>query len=380
VPDSQSPWIEIKRSSQEIKGNQGVSDIDQKNIWQAMFACHIGIRPYEERLKLKWGFNEAALLEEALDRQKLFLESQLFNNSIDVQIEQHTLSLRCSVFPKSGLLLGVVAKVLAESHEKVHSLALNYLKEIEAIFPYDYTIRPAKTAEEFNLLIGKNILEQCNDSNSIAKIRRFEQPLRTSMGIFRVLGLWQTGIRSDEQIWRALANYPHEIIFNVTLSPTTLFEDERRALLAMKKKGQIDPDKPIAEPYLKNFESWIEPFIDRHISPWNKYFYLQIHLVSTHAIDEFLFRSIGSAITRDHANQASPGFQVCHPLNSDSAVEWCNHLGNLNLIQTKDNMLLRRLSEIASLDETHAVFRLPYPPKPGFPNAVFLDELEEKSS
>jgi hypothetical protein len=273
----------------------------------------------------------------------------------------------------------VVARILADSQDKAQFLALNYSKEIEAIFPYDYTLRPAKSAEEFNRLIGKDILEKCNDSDSIAQIRRFEQPLRTSKGIFRVLGLWQSGIRSDEQIWRALANYPYEMIFNVTLSPSTLFEDERRALLEMKNKGQIDPDKPSDEPYLQNFETWIEPFIDRHTLPWNKYFYLQVHLISSKAIDEYLFRSIGSAITRDDASQISPGFQVHHPPDNDSAVEWRNQLGNLNIIHTNMGMLLPRLSELASVDEAHAVFRLPYPPKTGIPNAVFLDDLADGS-
>jgi hypothetical protein len=57
VPDSQSPWIEIKHSSEGIKQPQEAFSIEQKYAWQAMFACQIGIRPYEERLNLKWGFN-----------------------------------------------------------------------------------------------------------------------------------------------------------------------------------------------------------------------------------------------------------------------------------------------------------------------------------
>jgi hypothetical protein len=142
----------------------------------------------------------------------------------------------------------------------------------------------------------------------------------------------------------------------------------------MKKMGQSNSDKPTDEPYLQHFETWIEPFIDRHISPWNQYFNLQVHLVSSQAIDEYLFRNIGSAITRDDTNQLSPGFQVCHPSDNDSAVEWRTQLDALNIIQANRGMLLPRLSDLASLDEAHAVFRLPYPPKMGLPNTVFLDE------
>jgi hypothetical protein len=379
VLGSQGPWIEIEHLSKGIKQPQKVSSIEQKYTWQAMFACQIRIRPYEERVKLKWGFNEAVLLEEALDRQKLFLESQLSYNPIDKQIEQRTLSLRCICLPKSGLLLGLVAKVLAESQEKAQLLALTYLREIEAIFPYDYTIHPASSVEEFNRLTGREILENCNDPASIAQIRRFEQPLRTSKGVFRILGLWQTSPRSDEQIWRALANYPNELLFSVTLCPTALYEEERRALLEMKKTGQAAQDAPTGEPYLLNFENWIEPFIDLHISPWNRYFFLQIHMASPHIIDDYVFRSIGSAITRDSAEQASPGFQVDHPANNDNVTEWREHLDCLNIIRVNKGMFLPRLSELASLEEAHAVFRLPYPPKMGFPNALFSNDHGEET-
>ena len=133
--DSPSPWIEIRHSHQRIKAHQEVSGTDKECPWQAMFACQIRVRAYEERLKLKWGFSPAFLLEEALDRQKLFIESQLSNNPIDNQIEQRSLTLRCICVPKSGLLFGLVAKVLAKSQEKVQSFALNYLRELEFYVP-----------------------------------------------------------------------------------------------------------------------------------------------------------------------------------------------------------------------------------------------------
>lgn len=370
----QTPWIEIKRSSQGIKLQQEFPDIDRKFSWQAMFVCQIGVLPFEERLKLKWGFSPAFLLEEAIDRQKLFIEAQLSNNPIDKQLEYRTLALRCICVPNSGVLLGLVAKVLAESQEKAQLCALNYFREIESIFPYDYTIRPAISLDEYNRLTGREIIKKCNHPSSIAQIRRFERPLRTSKGVFRILGIWQTGMRSDEQIWRVLAQYPQEILFNVLISPTTLFEGERRALLEMKKSVQISKDMPPDEPYLQNYETWIDTFINRYISPWNRYFYLQVHLASPVEIQEYIFRSIGSSITRENPELASPGFQAVHPLNKNDVRDWCNHLDCLDNIQTNDSILLPRLSELASLDEAHAVFRLPYPPETGLPNVVFLEE------
>lgn len=375
--NSHSPWIETTRLSQEVKYQQEISSTDQQYSWQAMFACQIGIRPFEERLKLKWGFSPAFLLEEALDRQKLFVESQLSTNPIDKQLERRTLALRCVCVPNSGILLGMVAKVLAESQEKAQLFALNYFKEIESIFPYDYIIRPATSLEEYNRLTGREILRKCNNPNSVAQIRRFESPLRTSKGMFRMLGIWQTGMRSDEQIWRALALYPQEILLNISMSPTTLFEGERRALLEMKQSARVSQDIPSDEPYLQNYEAWIDPFISRHISPWNRYFYLQIHLASPVEIGEYIFRSIGSSVTRENPGLASPGFQVIHPLNKNDVSEWCAHLECLDNIYTNNSLLLPRLSELASLDEVHAVFRLPYPPETGLPGAVFINDLME---
>ena len=374
MQNSQAPWIEIKRSSQVLKSLQGGSNNEQNLLWQAMFACQIVIRSYEERLNFKWGFNPAVLLEEALDRQKLFIESQLNTNPIDPQLEQRTLSLRCICVPKSGLLLGLVAKILAESQEKAQSAASNYLREIESTFPYDYIIRPAVSMAEFNLLIGKEIFRKCNNPASIAQIRRFESPLQTSKGVLHIVGMWQTGKRSDEQTWRALAHYPQDILLNISICPTTLFEDERRALLKIKQLATVSQDDSSNEPYLENYEAWVDPFISRHISPWNRYFYLQVHLVSTAEIDECLLHSIGASITREGPEIPTPGFQIVHPSNKNEAIEWCKHLDSLDIIHTNKSLLLPRLSELASVDEAHAVFRFPYPPASGLPNVVFLEE------
>jgi hypothetical protein len=362
MSESQSPWIEIRHSS-----------IDKECPWQALFACQIRVRSYEERLKLKWGFSPAFLLEEALDRQKLFIETQRSNNPIDNQTEQRSLTLRCICVPQLGLLLGLVGKVLAESQEKAQSLALSYLRELESTFPYDYTIRPATSVGEFNRLTGREIFKKCKNQTAIAEIRRFESPVPTTKTTLRIVGLWQTAMRSDEQIWRVLARYPREVMLNISICPTTLYEGERRALVEMRQSARQAQDVSSDEPYLQNYESWIDPFINRFLSPWNKYFYLQVHLVSSSEIDEFLLRSIGSAITRDNPELSTPGFQIVRPKNGNEAAEWGSRLDSLERIHTSNNFILPRLNELASVEEAHAVFRLPYPPETGLPNVVFLD-------
>ncbi len=366
-PNASTAWIETRpriRSSSE----------KQDHSWQAMFACQIGIRPFKHREQLKWGFNAAVLLEEALDRQKLFLEAQLHNNPIDPSTEQRTLALRCIGVPKTGLLLSVIGKTTAESQEQAKASALNYLREVQAIFPYDYTVHPMASHQAFERLTGQQILEHCTKPASIACLRRFESPLQTSKGTCHVVGIWQTEKRSDEQIWRALAHYPHDILLNVSLSPTLLFEAERQALLEMQKAIKTPGAASSQEPYVQHFEKWIEPFIARFISPWNKFFSLQVHLVSSASLDEYLLRSVGSALTRDTPERSLPGFQVIRPRNNDEAMEWSRHIQALDIVYANRQFLLPRLSELASLEEAHAVFRFPYPPELGLPDTIFLEE------
>jgi hypothetical protein len=375
VPNNQNLWIEVKRSPERIRYQHVDPGIYQKYPWQAMFACQIGVPVYKEREKFRWGFSAAFLLEEAIDRQKLFIESQLSINPIDEHTEQRTLGLRCICVPNVGLRLGLVAKVLAASQEEALLSAQNYCRELEAVFPYDYVLLPASTDEEFLHIVGRGLIRQCNSLNSIAQIRRFESPLRTSKGVFRLIGLWQTGLRSDEQIWRALASSEREILLNISIRPTHLFEGERRALLAMKQSAQASQDEPSDEPYLQDYEAWIDPFISRHTYPWNKYFYLQIHLAAPKGLDGYIFRSIGSAITREQPDKATPGFQVIYPQDIRNVIEWRNYLDDLEIIHTNNSLLLPRLSELASLDEAHAVFRLPYPPAAGLPNTEFISVI-----
>lgn len=366
-PNSPAPWFETKPISR-------LSEDKQEAGWQAMFACQIGILPFKQREQLKWGFNAAVLLEEALDRQKLFLEAQLHNNPVEDQDDRRALALRCIGEPGRGLILSVIGKTLADSRDEALQSASNYLRETLAIFPYDYSIHPAATQQAFERITGRNIFEHCTHPAAIAQLQRFESPLQTSRGIGRVMGVWQTKNRSDEQIWRALAHYPHSVLLNVLLIPTLLFERERQALLEMQKTLKIPDAANSQEPYLQQYEKWIDPFLNRFVSPWNKLFYLQVHLVSAASLDEYLLRSIGSAITRDTPEQALPGFQVRRPASGPQAVEWSRHIESLNILHTNRQFLLPRLSDVASLDEAHAVFRFPYPLEGGFPNTVFVEE------
>jgi hypothetical protein len=373
VDNSQSPWVAVKRSDPGIRYQHEDPGIRQNYPWQAMFACQIGILPFKEREKLKWGFTPAFLIEEATDRQKLFIESQLPANPIDGHLDTRTLALRCISTPNAGLQLGLVAKTLAASQDEAYKSASTYCRELASVFPIDYMLRPATTEDEFHAFSGGELLKKCNDINTIAQLRRFEKSLQTTQGLLRFVGLWQANIRSDEQVWRALTGCQKETLLDITIRPTTLLEGERRALLEMQGSAKLPPgEQSPAEPCLQNYKEWVDPFINRHLSPWNRYFYLQIHLAAPEGTEDYIFRSIGSSITREFPDKSSPGYQVVRPTDREALTNWRNHLDNLEMLHRDKSLLLPRLSELATLEETHAVFRLPYPPGDNLPGARFL--------
>jgi hypothetical protein len=372
------PWFEVKPISLKSKYQTATHGATQQYTWQAIFACQINVRPFDERLKFRWGFAPAFLLEEAVDRQKLFVESQLLENPFANQSTQRTLALRCISIPKSGIQLGLVAKVLADTQKNAEAAATMYWYELESTFPYDYAIYPATSPEKFNQLTGKEILEKCNNSSSIAQIRRYEYQVPVSKAVFHMFGAWQASIRSNEQVWRALANYPQDLLLNIQIRPTILSEDERVAILEIKNLYQNAQDKNVSKYYAEKYDAWVKSFVDRHTQQWSRYLYLQIHLASPTDLREYIFRSIGSSITRDTPDQHTPGYKVDYPSDSNQVTEWANHLDCLEFVRARKNNRLPRLSELANLEEAHAVFRLPFPPEPGFPNTEFLNYQEEQ--
>lgn len=360
--ETKAPWIELARS---------------ETGWQAMFACQVCVQAFAEVQKLRWGFNAAVLLVEALDRQKLFIESQYHGNPLqEIAPEERAIAFRAIRLPSAGLLLALVGKVSAASQEKAHELGLAYCDELVSTFPYDYKIHPALTKAVFNKLIGKNLLAACQTPPTMAQILRFETALRTKNGLIYVNGCWQTSDRSDEQIWRTLGNYPRPALLNISLRPAILDNDERQLLWDMQQVSSPSDSISQAHP-APPFDKWAEPLINRRINPWKHYFLLQMHLLAPSGVTDSLARPIGSAITRESPELFSPGFITHYPANDMRAREWNQNLENLVFAPTHLNpSSLSRLTDIADLNEAHSAFRFPYPPEAGLPGVKFIGQLE----
>lgn len=361
--EARRPWVELIPSGHD---------------WRGLFVCQVCVQPFAEVQKLRWGFNAAALLLEALDRQKLFIESQFHGNPLkEPASAERAVALRCARLPGEGLLLALVGGVQGDTQEEALENAQEYCSELASTFPYDYKIYPATTPQAFKKLTGRELLQNCQSAQSMLQLLRFEKQIRTQKGLAYVNGFWQTSDRSDEQTWRILGNYPRPALLNISLQPAILEGDERQFIWDMKTVSapfenisQMHPAQP--------FDKWVDPFIERRLNPWKRYYMMQVHLLSPAGVRDSLARPIGAAMTRETADLLSPGFLAVYPANDITANAWRARLEKLEIVPIQFNLTsLSRLSDLADLNETHSVFRFPYPPEAGLPGVTFIGPLEQ---
>ena len=338
--------------------------------WQAAFAFQVFHRASEEWMKMRWGFNAGALLEEALDRYKLFVESQAVNET-EFHIgtmQNNTLVLRGIHSPELGLKMALLGKSSALDKEQARQSARQYAREVFSTFPHDFLLTPAETENAYHQLCGESLL---NKNVNIAQIQRGRIPFATAQGPRYLMGLWQSSSRSNEQIWRALSAMPQEALFNIIIQPTILYAAEKHALLDVKKSisnaGQNNET-------ISAYVPWAETYIERRLAVWKKFFLAQVHL----AVDgemEILIRSIGSALTRDSDDLSLPGYQTLYPNPKIENEQWRNNIRSLELVQSSLHM-----DELADVDEVFSIFRFPYRPEAGLPGANFVEFKRETNA
>ena len=332
--------------------------------WQAVFAFQVFHRQAEEWLKMRWGFNAGALLDEALDRYKLFIESQAVNEEefLAGTTQNNTLAMRGVHSPEYGLQMVLLGRSFAVTMEQAQQAAKQYAREIFSTFPHDFLLVPAKTENEYHNLTGEDLL---TGNSNIAQIQRGMVSLPTEHGPRYLVGLWKASSRSNEQIWRALSAMPQAAMFNILIQPSVLYTGEKHALRDIKKS--ISNPVPHNEA-ISAYMPWVENYVKRRLTAWTKFFLVQIHLVADEGMEN-LIRSIGSAITRDSNDMALPGYQTLYPGSTLESQQWRENIRSLELNQNSQH-----LDEIADLEEVFSVFRFPYRPDAGLPGANFIIE------
>lgn len=365
-----APWIEIEENQQpDVPAGPGYSDY----TWQALFACQLTVLSYQDWYKLKWGFNASALFDEALERQKLFIESQYYirtDHGFEPP-EYRTLAFRFVNRPGGPFLVVVIGKIKGRTRQEALERALAFHTEIKHIFPYDYKLIPALSRVEFLYLCGSDILEDCGASSSIAQVKRMEAPISQERDSPFLQGLWKSSPRAHEQIWRLLAGSEYPLLLNITLRPTILYEKERIRLLQSADEITRIDNPPVNQNTLPAIKQRYREYVERRMSPWGKFFYLQIHLASTQALGEGLSRIVGTSLALSSNGTFLPGYQVNTP-EPDEKHHWQHQIRNLDLIFTGSQLSSPRLSEVADLEEVFAAVRLPYsPPENGLPGVTF---------
>ncbi len=337
--------------------------------WHGLFACQVNNLPYDQWGRLRWGFNAAALMDEALERYKIFIEAQYAvhpERRMDLP-HQHTLALRAVSRPGIGLRLAICGKVPGPSQSAAEQEARRYCREIRSIFPQDYIVHPAKTREQFMDFSGSSLLDEIPNLQ-IAQIKRADTFLPSQSGVQYVHGLWQSSSRANEQIWRALAAMPQPILFSIMLRPTILYPHEQLALQEVK-----NPSETVSIPgpsYPVSYAGWMEAFVKRRLAPLKKFFYLQIH-VASNPLDENIIRDIGATLTRDPTDQASPGYYSL-PAEAGALGGWKESLQRLDFTPHHSAFSQPRLSDLADIDEVMSVFRYPFPPEAGLAGVQFI--------
>jgi hypothetical protein len=330
--------------------------------WQALFAFQVFHRQGKDWIKMRWGFNAGALLDEALDRYKLFIESQTINEAEFHAGAQpnHTLALRGINSPGIGLQMGLLGKACAQEKEEAQRAGVNFARELYSTFPHDFLLVPAELPGDYNRLAGTDIVTA---NSSVAQIQRgiAYVPLAQSSRYFS--GLWQASSRSNEQIWRSLSVMPNQIIFNVMIQPTVFYDGERQSLLDIKKHiSKAEQNTDLTSAYIP----WAENYIKRRLAAWKKFFLLQVHVIANGDLAGNLLRSIGSALTRNANDLPLPGFQIKWPDSNDASQTWREKILTMDLIPST------RVEDLVDSDEAFAVFRFPYQPEAGLPGANFI--------
>jgi hypothetical protein len=365
-----TPWIEIEEvKDPEVPAGPGSSEY----TWQALFVCQVEVLPHQEWVKLKWGFNASALFDETLERQRLFLESQYTVRS-DFGVEPpdyRTLAFRFINRPGEGLLVAVMGKIHARTKADAMECAMAYYRELKSTFPYDYNLVPALSRHEFLRISGMDILDENGNQVDLVQIKRLEFPLYHERNSPFLQGFWRSGPRAHEQIWRSLAASPFPLMLNISLRGTVLYEKDRERLLKSAEEISETHDLPFTEKTLSALKQWNRDYVESRLVPWKKFFYLQIHLASTHKISQNLFRVIGTSLALTNNGESQPGYQVISPKHEEGNA-WRKKMGNLDLIFSGSYLPVSRLSEVADLEEVFSVMRLPYsPPDNGLPDVNF---------
>lgn len=370
---------------------QSAASIPPGRDWHAQFACLVEVTNAEELSESRWGFNAGALLEEALDRQLLFVEAQHFpyDASQPDETAQRTFALRCVKSRNANTLqLALIGKICAGTETAAYVRAANYCHELCSTFPWDYRLIPATDERTFAAWAGWDVIEAASTPLAFAELQRHEFLINLNDGaeindsvmganrteILYMVSDWSFSKFANEMIWRVLNGLDRPMLYDVQLRPTCVYDDELEALgQALQLAEHAAANDRLAS--TRQYAAYAVETFKKMLASINRPYLAQIRLVSTELIPEYVWRTIGSALThRDDAQAAVvPGFQVAQPLEAEIA-SW-----KTDLIWLEPDMggipsrpvEFTRLFKMVDAHLGSALFRPPYPRNQDWPPVQF---------
>ena len=355
-------------------GEKGLS----KSRYHAVFAARIVLKSFDELMEIKWGFSHDALLKEARDRQRIFVEAHHYAEDMGLADppDSRTLALRTICEPSNpNLQIFLLGKICAPDFEGARTQILNYWHEISSLFPYDYSLKPIQTQAEF-----ASISNYCSTDadkpylGTCIEITRYEGILQSEKTVLNGIGVWNSTLASNEKIWRVLASSPVEVMLNITLRPTIVYEDELGMLAQVIETSDAiahDSKNPLTR---QDAELINRLYLERARSMGYAYL-AQLHVVSPGRLPEYVPRAIASALThyrQEHSREL--GYQMRRPQNKNEHLQWLQSIYSLEPCLTPSIMKdarLQRFRYIVNTDEASALFQVPFPSKGGIPGVHF---------
>jgi hypothetical protein len=250
--------------------------------------------------------------------------------------------------------------VLGETREQALEAGREYLQQVLATCPYDYLVTPATSADEYQHLSGANLLAQSNLQLHLLQVRRQEVPLRLSGNAVALSGSWTSTAHADELIWRAMAHCTRPALLHLLLAPAIVLEEERQALLNLNQAWKHFATNGQAG--MNGLETLLDQYVERYSHFAQKYYHMQVHILTTPGVDTHLAAAVGTVLTRPVNNAPLPGYMLVESGPQD-AQSWAWRLAHLEFNTAQPvSAGLERLRDLADLNEMMSVFRLPYPP------------------
>lgn len=379
-----SIWIQTiqinrPRNGQTSLGEESLS----RSGYHALFAARIMLKSFNELIEMKWGFGQDALLEEAWDRQKIFIEAHHYAEDMGIidPPDRRILALRTICEPGNPYLqILLLGKICAPNLEEARTQALDYWHELESLFPYDYNLIPIQTQADFTA-ISRYCSPPADGTNpgTCIEVTRYEGVLQSENTVLNAVGVWNSTLASNEKIWRILASSPVDVMLNITLRPTILYEDELGMLAQIiETSGTIahDSKNPLTR---QDAELINHLYLERFRSMGYAYL-AQLHVVSPCILPEYIPRAIGSALTHHRQEQSRElGYQMRRPQNKKEFLNWLNAIYCLEPYLTPGTIKdarLQRLRYLVNTTEACSLFQLPFPSKGGMPGVHFERQVD----